>query len=409
MKRILMLFVLTISLIGFYRPNANSNNNQLYWIKVTANDKFARSVIVNMGASVEIVRDGFVIAVGGDTELNKLQKMGWVEAYYQINSVMDFPKEDQIYHNYSELVQELQQIHQEFPDVTQLYSIGKSTEGRDILALRISSNQKGASQKPGIIFMGGHHAREHLSVETPLLLVKQLLNDYKNQNAMAMNVVEYRDVHVIPAVNPDGLEYDIATNDYKFWRKNRAKNSGGSYGVDLNRNYGFQWGTGGSSKDQSSDVYMGPKPFSEPETQAIKKYIEANTNISILLSFHTFSKLILYPWGHKYDPVTDMKDRQVYETMAKKMAQWNGYTPQQSSALYIASGDTCDWAYGEHKIFAFTFELDPENQGWGAGGFYPGSEIIPEVIQKNYQPFLYLIGLADNPYRAIQKGIGASL
>jgi carboxypeptidase T len=408
MKRILLLFAVTVGLIGFYKP-ANSNSNKLFWIKVTAKDKFARSVIVNTGASVEIVRDGFVVAVGGDAELNRLEKLGWVESYHEINDALDFPAEDQVYHNYSELVTELNNIHNEFPDITSLYSIGKSIEGRDILALRISSNLDKASQKPGIIFMGGHHAREHLSVETPLLLVKRLLSEYKNQNAMAMNIIEYRDLHIIPAVNPDGMEYDIAANKYKYWRKNRAKNNNGTYGVDLNRNYGYQWGTGGSSQDQGSDIYMGPKPFSEPETQAIKNYVEKNTNLSILLSFHTFSKLILYPWGHKYDAVTDAKDRAVFETMGRKMASWNGYEPQQASALYIASGDTCDWAYGEHKIFAFTFELDPANDGWGGAGFYPGAGIISEVIDKNYQPFLYLIGLADNPYRAIQKGpIGSS-
>jgi carboxypeptidase T len=120
-----------------------------------------------------------------------------------------------------------------------------------------------------------------------------------------------------------------------------------------------------------------------------------------LLSFHSFSELILYPWGHSYDPISQLKDRQVHEVMAKKMSTWNGYTPQQASQLYIASGDTTDWSYGEHRIISFTFELDPKNTGFGGGGFYPGAKVIPDVIRKNIEPALYLIEHADNPYRVL--------
>ncbi|MES2965251.1 MAG: M14 family zinc carboxypeptidase, partial [Bdellovibrionota bacterium] len=170
-------------------------------------------------------------------------------------------------------------------------------------------------------------------------------------------------------------------------------------------NYGFGWGTGGSSKRGNDDTYMGPAPFSEPETKSIRDFVEKTTNATVLLSFHTFSELILYPWGGKYDPVADAKDHSVFETMAKQMATWNGYTPQQASDLYIASGDTVDWAYGEHKIFGFTFELDPSSI-WD-GGFYPGQKVIPGVFAKNWQACLYMIGLADNPYRAIETPAAA--
>ena len=87
------------------------------------------------------------------------------------------------------------------------------------------------------------------------------------------------------------------------------------------------------------------------------------------------------------------------------MATWTGYTPQQSADLYVASGDTCDWAYGERGIFAFTFELDPRDS-WGGAGFYPGDEVIDSVVEKNKEPFLYLINLADNPHRVLDFGIG---
>lgn len=254
--------------------------------------------------------------------------------------------------------------------------------------------------------MGGHHAREHLSVEMPLKFINYLVTNYRNNNERVKSLVDNRDIHIIPAVNPDGLEYDIASGSYRMWRKNRVKNSGNSYGVDLNRNYGYQWGTGGSSSSPSSDTFMGPRPFSEPESLAIKNYVEAHENITILLSFHSFSKLILYPWGHKYDSIENDTDRVVHEKMAEKMSTWNGYEPQQSSDLYIASGDTTDWSYGVHKIFSFTFELDPANNGFGGDGFYPGPTAIESSFNKNLEPLLYMLDLADNPYRVLNVGIG---
>ena len=118
--------------------------------------------------------------------------------------------------------------------------------------------------------------------------------------------------------------------------------------------------------------------------------------------------MILYPWGHKYDSISNGPDLKVHETMANKMATWNRYKPQQSSELYIASGDTTDWSYGAHKIISFTFELDPamspDKIFFPARGFYPGQKYIEPTFQKNLQPCLYLMEYADNPYRVLEKG-----
>lgn len=402
MKRILWA-VLIASVTILPIRQAKTIDTTQFWMKIRATDKFQRSVIANTGAAIEITSDDYVIAFGNVQEKERIEKLGWMIAATPLVNALDFPPSDGEYHNYTELKEAMVKIAADYPDIVKLISIGKTTEGRDILGLHISGDLANSATKPGIIFMGGHHAREHLSVETPLRLTQKLLELYKSGDAKAMALLDNRDLHIIPAVNPDGLEFDISTGKYQYWRKNRRLNADGVYGVDLNRNYGFGWGTGGSSTDTSSDVYMGPKPFSEPETQAIKAYVESNKNISILLSFHTFSKLILYPWGHTYDPIADGRAKQVHEIMAKKMAQWNGYTPEQSSALYIASGDTTDWSFGELKIISFTFELDPGNTG-GSAGFYPGAKIIQQVVDKNWNPFIYLIERADNPYRVIDEG-----
>ena len=233
----------------------------------------------------------------------------------------------------------------------------------------------------------GHHAREHLSMEMPILYAEHLVNSYGKDDVIT-DLLDKRDIYFIPMLNADGAEFDISTGSYKMWRKNRKSNGNSNCaGVDLNRNYGFHWGTGGSSDNTCSDVFMGPTAFSEPETRAVKQFVESRPNLKILLTFHTFSELILYPWGHKYEPIANAKDLSAYKTMAQTMARWNGYTPEQSSELYIASGDTTDWSYGTLGIFSFTFELSPKDM-WGGGGFYPGSGAINTTFQANLQPVI---------------------
>lgn len=389
--------------IGSVQSARSLDQNQ-YWMKLKALDKFERSVIADTGVAIESIQEGFVTAVGNFEEKRQLEGLGLVEVSFPLTDQMDFPARDSDYHDYRELTEKIQSWATAHPNLVSVVSIGRTIENREIWAVRIGSSPEGGPSKPAVLFMAGHHAREHLSVETPLRIFDDLIGRYAANDTRIRNLLDSREIHFIPAVNPDGLEYDIEGGRYKSWRKNRKRNSDGTWGVDLNRNYSYQWGTGGSSNRGSSDTFMGSHPFSEPETQAIRDYVEAHENISILLSFHTFSKLILYPWGHSYNPLTDARDRAVHETMARAMAQWNGYAPKQSSELYIASGDTTDWSYGEHRIISFTFELDPGSQ-FGTGGFYPGVGVIPEVVRKNTEPVLYLLDHADNPYRVLSVGI----
>ena len=401
MKKLLFTGMALLLAVGISSTSV-SNEPERFWIKVKADNSIERTVIANTGLAIEGEREGYVFGTGTAEELQLLQKSGRVESFFPLTEemILDFPDKDSSFHNYEEMVAAIKTMAVNNSDVAEVIEIGQSVQGRPIVGLRISTNLPTANQKPGIFFVGGHHAREHLSVETPLRLTQNLLRDYRAGVPRIVGLVESREITVVPGLNPDGLEYDIEGGSYKSWRKNRRLNTNKTYGVDLNRNYGFKWGTGGSSKDPRSDTYMGPAPFSEPETSAVRYYLENNRQITTVLSFHTFSELILYPWGHKNESVDNLRDRQVYEVMSRTMARWNNYTPQRSSDLYIASGDMTDWTYGALGIFSFTFELDPKNQ-WGGGGFYPGQGVIPEVVRKNTEPFLYLIEHADNPYRVI--------
>jgi len=320
--------------------------------------------------------------------------------YFAPFTIADFPAYDDDFHTYDEMLQELKDLEGANPGLVHLFSIGQSVLGKDIWAVKIGENAQFKDEsKKAIAYMGTHHAREHVSTEIPLLFAKELVTRYATDENM-VSLLKEIDIYIIPMVNPDGAMYDIENRRYKWWRKNRSKNSDSSFGVDLNRNYGFRWGTGGSSRNPSSDIYMGESAFSEPETQSIKSFFEQNPQITIALSLHTFSELILYPWGGQSTGVGG-EDEKVFKKMAGDMAAMNKYRPMQSSELYIASGDTCDWLYGSLHVFCFTFELSPSSMA--LGGFYPGEAIISFVFKENLRPMLYLANYAKDPLKVLSE------
>lgn len=370
-----------------------------YWLEIKADNKQERSELARQGFDIVSVEEDRVIVLGDQNDYAKALQQGLLLERYSVGlSPFDFPTKDEKFHNYQELTQKLHQTAADYPHVVQLASLGKTLENRDVWVMRVSAKAPN-SGLPASILMGGHHAREHVSVEMPLRLLDYLVQEFEKKNPRIVSLLNAYEVFIVPVVNPDGKEYDIASGSYRHWRKNRRPNGGSSFGVDLNRNYGFGWGGGGASTSPNDDTFRGPSAFSEKETSMIKNFVEAHPQITTLLSFHTFSQLVLWPWGHQDGGISNARDRQVFETMGKRMAQWNGYRPMQSSGLYIASGDTCDWAYGEHGIFAFTFELDPSSIF--GGGFYPGQGVLDSVFNKNLEPSLYLIESSDNPYKVL--------
>lgn len=399
--------IFTALLVAFtFAMPALAAGNDMQWVAIRAKNREARTAIVNHGVSIETTVEDMAYGFGTEAMIEKLQSEGFeIVSYFPASEIRtsDFPAEDALFHNYAELGQELDALIASHPNLVRGFSIGTSVEGRQIRGIRINPNATDAltpSGLPGAVYMGGHHAREHLSVEIPLMFAKFLVEHY-DSDPLIKDLLSRRDIFIIPMINVDGAEFDIASGHYQMWRKNR-NNMGSSRcpGVDLNRNYSFKWGTGGSSNEACSDVFMGPKPFSEPETIAVKNFVEGHPNLKVLLTLHTYSELVLYPWGNTYDPIAKVEDHNTFKKMADTMAGWNGYTSEQTSDLYIASGDTTDWAYGALGIFAFTFELSPKDT-WGGGGFYPGAGAIQNTFNANIKPMLYLLDLADDPHRAV--------
>lgn len=395
-QNFLVRYFIFASLFIFSHTSTAFAVDALYWVRIDAKNSKERTEIANMGIAIEVVNKFDIVALVTKDELDLLKKKNKISTFFKLDS-LDFPVKDEKFHNYDELMAELKKLHQNYPDVVSLSSIGKSYQGREIPVITLGAHPNDTSLA-GVFFVGGHHAREHISVEMPLLLAKNLAEKWAQNDARVRQLLSNRIVYIVPLLNPDGAEYDVESGSYRSWRKNRRDNGDGTFGVDLNRNYDHQWGTVGASGNPRSDTYYGKSAFSEPETAAVRDFLTARPHVTLVHSYHTFSELILYPWGYTNNQI-NTKDFEIHKTMADKMATWNGYTPQQSSELYLTSGDTCDWAYGVLNKICFTSELDPKSM-WD-GGFYPGQDRIEIVFKKNWEPALYMIDLANNPFRAI--------
>ncbi len=321
----------------------------------------------------------------------------------------DFPAKDTLYHNYAEMVAEIQAVEAARPDIVDVFSIGTSHRGLDIWAAKVSDNVATDEDEPEVLFDAVHHAREHFTLEQALYLFNTLVNDYGVDPAVT-GLVDNREVWIIFMLNPDGAEYDLGGDPYRAWRKNRQPHPTSRYvGTDLNRNYDYRWGCcGGSSGNPASITYRGWRPFSAPEARAMRDFVNSRVvggrqQIRTHITLHTNGKLILWPYGYTTRNVPgDMTtaDWNTFVRMARAMAATNGYRAMQSSDLYITDGDQIDWMYGRHRIFSFTVELYPPETASVWGDHYPPDEKIAPETARNRAALLYLIDLADCPYRA---------
>ncbi len=304
-----------------------------------------------------------------------------------------------LYHTVAETVAELESLHAAHPDLTALEVLGHSLEGRPIHALKISDDAaREDAEEPDVLFVGNHHARELMSVEVPLGLARTLLQRY-SRDARVRQLVNEREVWIVPLLNPDGHVHQEDTQLRPGWRKNRRLEAGEVVGVDLNRNYSHQWGHDdeGSSFEPLSETYRGTHAFSEPESDALRHLVERQ-RFTIAISYHSFGQLVLYPWGWTRDRVTP--DHAVYAALADSMVRDNGYRPGNAStgAIYLTNGVWDDFMYGEvnaakpEPTFAFTVELN----SMAEGGFWPAEDLIEPTCAAMWPLNLYVLRVADN-------------
>ncbi len=288
-------------------------------------------------------------------------------------------KPDEEYKNPSEIESIVKDFNARYPDLTKLVSIGKSLEGRDIWALKISDNpQVDELDEPSVLFNSMHHAREIMTPEVSIDIIEYLLTNYKTLNKVT-DWIDSTQIWVIPMFNVDGN--NKMWNHDSWWRKNTR----GGYGVDLNRNYPAGWNAcNGSSGSQSSQTYRGPSPASEPETQAMMKFIAEKRPV-FDISYHAYSELVIYPYGCGKRRT---QTKEVVEKIGDHIAWLLDYKPGTAwELLYNADGGDIDWMYEAYQVIPYVIELNSRRQG-----FHPKySKWRDKTVERNRDGWQYLL------------------
>lgn len=319
-----------------------------------------------------------------------------------------------------------------YPNLAEVFTYGQSWEkvhpggaaGWDLFGITLTNKQI-TGPKPTFFLMAGIHARELTTTELALRLIDYLLTSY-GTDADATWLLDEHKIVVVPASNPDGRV--IAEQGF-LQRKNTNNTNGGAcsnppsgsnqFGVDLNRNAAFKWGTVNPPTEPTcGQTYPGPTPASEPETTAAQNLVRAlfadqrgplDTDAAPLsttgffLTLHSYSNLVLWPWGWTTNPAPNSTELAL---IGGKFASYNGFTPMQSTGLYPTSGTTDDWAYGELGVPAMTFEVGPTSGS--CGGFFPPFSCLDggsggSFWSRNLPAFLYAARIARTPYQ-LAKG-----
>ncbi|MCT4643214.1 MAG: M14 family metallopeptidase [Bacteriovoracaceae bacterium] len=358
MKRALVLMLFAFNVIaGNYHSHFYKDWTMIAGVKVD-DFKSAFKEISNLhldiaGVSIE---NKIIDVLIDNKEYRLLSDLGYEIDIINTKGVLAGP--DQEYKNPQEVEDTLEALAWKYPNLTTLQSIGKSLEGRDIWAIKLTSKKITEKQyKPTVLFNSMHHAREIMTPEVSLDIIEYLLINY-GKDKQVTRWLDNIEVWVIPMFNVDGN--NKMWNEDKFWRKNTRN----GYGVDLNRNYPAGWGTcNGSSGNTGSQTYRGPAPASEPETQAMMNFI-SNYRPVFDISYHAYSELVIYPYGCG-DKRTQTKE--VVETIGKKLGDILDYKAGTAwELLYNADGGDIDWMYEAYQVIPYVIEL---NDRWA--GFHP--------------------------------------
>ncbi|XP_041821733.1 carboxypeptidase B2-like [Chelmon rostratus] len=261
------------------------------------------------------------------------------------------------YHSLEDIYYWINRTHQDNPSTVKVILIGSSFEKQPLYVLKLSMNDK--PNKKAMWIDCGIHAREWISPAFCLWFVQHSLSFYK-QNQEITDILDNMDVYVLPVMNPDGYRYTW-TKD-RMWRKNRSINSSRCIGVDLNRNFDANWCTEGASHDPCTETYCGSFPESEPESQAVARFLRVNKDsIQLYLSIHSYSQMLLFPYSCTLDEAENHKDLlEMAQEAAEKIKRHyrsNYKYGAGAKTIYLAPGGSDDWAYNLGIKYSFTFEL----------------------------------------------------
>ncbi|XP_071488106.1 carboxypeptidase B-like [Diadema antillarum] len=303
------------------------------------------------------------------------------------------------YHTLAEINEWMDLMVKNHGDLVSKREIGKSYEGRTIYILKITTgadkyHNGSASGKQAIFIEGGIHAREWISPATVVYMTNQLLKQYDSSSEVKQ-ILDGIDWYILPVFNVDGYEYTWTTN--RMWRKTRSRTRNPLCpGVDPNRNWDNNWCGAGSSRNPCSELYCGPKPFSEVEVEAVANFLQSGINFRGFIDFHSYSQLWMTPYGWTTDlPKDYSKQIAQAEQSVKALTAVFGTSYVYgtiASTLYVASGSSIDYVYDNlGVVYSTTVELRDQGQ---RGFILPDSEIIPsgeETFEGLKQYALYML------------------
>ncbi|XP_017091593.2 zinc carboxypeptidase [Drosophila bipectinata] len=260
------------------------------------------------------------------------------------------------YHPLESIYKWLEHLAEQHPSVVTLVDLGPSTQGLPIKGVRLAF---GRENIPSVFVESGIHAREWIAPATATYIIYQLLN---SKDSEIQELARSQNWLIFPTVNPDGYRYTFVGD--RMWRKNRAL-FGICRGVDLNRNFPFHWNVTGASGDPCRYDYSGPSAGSEVETQRIVQYLEQHAQgdrIKTFISLHSYSQMIMFPYGHTPERVENYQDlKEMGQLAAQRIKDVSGRIYKSGSiyeTIYPSSGGSKDWAHGHLKIpITYSYEL----------------------------------------------------
>ncbi len=327
-------------------------------------------------------KTGDIEALLSPSEIQKLEGLDTRFEFSFPQSLVGGP--DQDYKSPQEIEEFVHEMSGRFPEITSVKSIGKSLEGRDIWAIKISDNAKIDEKEPTVLVNGMHHAREVMTPEITTDMIEYLLTNY-GANDEVTSWVDNTEIWIIPMFNVDGN--NKVWEGSSMWRKNTR----GGFGVDINRNYPYGWDScKGSSSNKGAQDYRGEAPGSEPETQAMMNLV-AEIKPVMNISYHSYSEIVIYPYGCRPNRTPA---EEAVETIGAEIGKLLDYKPGTAwELLYNADGGDIDWMYTAHQVIPFVIEV---NSTWA--GFQPSyAKWRDKTVLRNRPGWMHILKRLDGP------------
>ncbi|NWV71103.1 CBPA1 Carboxypeptidase, partial [Malurus elegans] len=298
------------------------------------------------------------------------------------------------YHTLDEIYSWMDTLVEDHPTLVSKIQIGQSYENRPLYVLKFST---GGSARPAIWLDTGIHSREWITQATGVWTANKIAEEY-GRDALVTAILDSMDIFLEIVTNPDGFAFTHSSN--RLWRKTRSINAGSRcVGVDPNRNWDAGFGGASSSSNPCSETYHGPHPHSEREVRAIVDFIRGHGGVKSVISIHSYSQMLLFPYGYRMAPTPD---HQEMNELAKKAVSdlaavfGTKYTYGSiANTIYMAGGTTIDWAYDNGVKYSFSLELRDSGR---YGFLLPSSQIVPTATETWPALLDIMVHVLEHPY-----------